>query len=285
MIGLSKQSSLIYNSGMEDLTKHQIVLVAILVAFVTSITTGIVTVSLMDQSSPSVPQVINRVVERTIEKVIPSQQSAAVVIRETIVVRSEDQVVAAINKNSGSVIRIYSTPSNQSVTTETFLGLGLVLTKSGLIVSDKSIIGTQINYIAHVSGGKSYGLELQNIEDPNLAVFKVVSSVVLAPVVLSQAAPRLGQSVLSIGGETNIKVAMGIVSEFVGSVDTTAGRDQASITVVKTDILPSVEIGSPLINLTGEVVGIKTSNLNPEAQKNSLYLFSSALSGILLKAN
>ena len=270
---------------MEDLTKHQIVLVAILVAFVTSITTGIVTVSLMDQSSPSVPQVINRVVERTIEKVIPSQQSAAVVIRETIVVRSEDQVVAAINKNSGSVIRIYSTPSNQSVTTETFLGLGLVLTKSGLIVSDKSIIGTQINYIAHVSGGKSYGLELQNIEDPNLAVFKVVSSVVLAPVVLSQAAPRLGQSVLSIGGETNIKVAMGIVSEFVGSVDTTAGRDQASITVVKTDILPSVEIGSPLINLTGEVVGIKTSNLNPEAQKNSLYLFSSALSGILLKAN
>ena len=81
---------------MEGLTKQQIVLVALLISFVTSIATGIVTVALMDQAPPGVTQTINRVVERTIEKVVPTpsqNQSAAVVTKETIVVKEDDLVV------------------------------------------------------------------------------------------------------------------------------------------------------------------------------------------------
>src|SRR4029077_18213268 len=52
---------------IEKLTKSQIVLLTLLVSFVTSIATGIVTVSLMDQAPPAIAQSVSRIVEHTVE--------------------------------------------------------------------------------------------------------------------------------------------------------------------------------------------------------------------------
>ena len=266
---------------MEHLTKHQIVLVALLVAFVTSITTGIVTVSLLDQSTPTVPQVINRVVERTIEKVASNTQSAAVVTKETIVVRSEDLAIAAINKNSGSVVRIYSVAYGASSTTpDNFLGLGVFVTKDGKIVADKEIVLLQGNYVALVSGGKYYPIQLQKTFDDGFVFFNIVSPNTFVPVTLSKTTLKLGQSVLSLGGKTVMNVAMGIVSEIVENNNATTTNK--IISAIKTDIdNRSSLVGSPLINLSGEVVGLKIAKLNPSDETSSFYLPSAVIANLL----
>jgi hypothetical protein len=57
---------------MEHLNKAQIVLLTLFVSFVASMATGIVVVTLMQQSPEPVAQTITKVIERTIEKVTPT---------------------------------------------------------------------------------------------------------------------------------------------------------------------------------------------------------------------
>jgi hypothetical protein len=99
--------------NLEQLTKHQIVLLTLLVSFVTSIATGIVTVSLMGQAPPEVTKVVNQIVEHTVEKVIPSTQGASVASTEkTVVVKDDDLAAQSIAKVQKSMIRITITGSD-----------------------------------------------------------------------------------------------------------------------------------------------------------------------------
>src|ERR1700689_4033409 len=104
---------------MEKLNKSQIVLLGILVSFVTSIATGIVTVSLMQQAPPSVAETVNRVIEQTIETVASStsqaQPAASVVTQQkTVVVDDSNLIAQAVKQVSPSVVRIYATDPNGS---------------------------------------------------------------------------------------------------------------------------------------------------------------------------
>src|SRR5262245_2431527 len=119
---------------LEQLTKHQIILLTLLVSFVTSIVTGIVTVSLMDQAPPSVTQTINRIVEHTVEKVVPSDLTAAVTTEKTVVVKEDDLTAQTIAKVQQSVIRITSADNPDAL-----LARGVIVGK-GLAITDRQAL-------------------------------------------------------------------------------------------------------------------------------------------------
>ena len=281
---------------IEELNKTQIVLLTLLVSFVTSIATGIVTVSLVDQAPPSVTQTINRVVERTVEKVIPSEtrgQSAGVITKETtVVVKDEDLITGSIEKNSASLVDIQRVISiSPEGRNESFVGLGLVLSSDGLIATDVSSVYLNSKYSVSV-GNSSYALDvLSEDQGSGIALLKISAGELkdnqkLPAVVLGNAsAAKLGQTVISLTGRERKTVSIGIISSLVTrEVQKADKTTEIVLSAIETNLNPGKIIGiAPLLNLFGEVVGINlgsqidTSRAFPvETLKQQMALLSPA---------
>lgn len=254
---------------MENLTKQQIVLVTLLVSFVTSIATGIVTVALMDQAPSGVTQTINRVVERTIEKVVQApSQSAAVVTKETVVVKEDDQVVTAVERLTPSVVRLVW--GNQDASS--IIALGLVLTSDGLFAVDANNTVTDTIYSVLLADGTTYTAErVYNATGQGLALFKIVlakdEQKTFTPATLIDSDTlKLGQTVVLVTGRESNSIETGIVANL--RLEKTAPITQATTTVqpatqrvtgINTNLNSMSLAGGTLTNLSGEVVGFSMS--------------------------
>lgn len=261
---------------MEDLNKTQIVLLCLLVSFVTSIGTGIITVSLLQEAPQSVTQTINRVVERTVEKVVPQTVSGPATKEVTVVVKEEDLVIDAINKNSKSIARI----AQNGFSGNTFVGIGLVVTSDGTIVSDKKNFAQGASYSATFFDNKTFPLKITASAEKN-------DSVLLTVVKDNQSEPytfypaitansdtvQLGQTVIALGGKENNAVSVGRVTGLLGDTSnpvttTSSATSTKQIAVIETDAPPKENIsGTLLINLNGEVVGLYLPNPNESSNR------------------
>ncbi|HEY4500220.1 MAG TPA: hypothetical protein VJH25_00320 [Candidatus Paceibacterota bacterium] len=243
---------------MEHLTRQQIVLLALLVSFVSSIATGIVTVSLMDQNSPSVTQTINRVVEKTIETVSPG----ATTTKETIVVREDEAVTNAIAKAGKSITRVWSN--------DTFVGLGVILSNSGKVAVYTDNVYTN-NLRADLEGGNVVSLSFLS-RDPitGVSLFQAEQSVdpklarVYAPTVLANSNTiKLGQSVILILGREELSVATGIISS--------KNTDRIKVNALGENF----DSRAILVNLLGEVIAINDgSSQNSFLPSNTLKTYA-----------
>ena len=225
---------------MEHLTKQQIILLTLLVSFVTSIATGIVTVALMNQAPVGVVQTINKVVERTIETVSAPTKETQTIVKETVVVSTDDQIVSAIEKNSKNVIRIYRTntdptaDSNQMV----FVGLGALISSEGMIATDNNIISDGGKYFATPADKLLELTVVRSVGGEKIALLKIKNDeknpVTFPSVVISKSDLKLGQAVIYIGGETKDSVFNGIISSL--SAKEIKPTDNATSTLVTTKI-------------------------------------------------
>ena len=244
---------------MEELNKNQIILLVLLVSFVTSIATGIVTVTLMDQAPAAVTQTINRIVERTVEKVVPRETQISTVIKEVpVIVTEEELIVKAINQGAKALVRLTDAEKE-----ELTFGSGFIVT-GGRVVTASQIftVGATTSIPAKIKAiladGRKIVLENSAAGKPNepapaIIIFKLASEKIddLTTLELVDSAAVIGQTVVALGAanRSGINVAVGIISSFLSTGTTTAPA-------IMTNAASAENGGGPLLNIKGQVVGL-----------------------------
>ncbi len=264
---------------LEHLNKTQIILLTLLVSFVTSIATGIVTVTLIDQAPRSVTQTINRIVERTVEKVAPNitgtQGAAAKEV--TIVVKEEDLITDSIVKNAKTSMRIVAQPVGLPDVPADVVGAAVSVSPT-LAATARSIFAEGFLYSVLDARGNSVSFKLLDSGAENPVVIMELSSKDMAtatPAILRDSASvKLGQTVIGLSGTGRQSIAVGVVA----GLDTTGEAASTTLTTIETsintyDTLP----GSQLINIFGETIGIRSVALGG----NATYIPSSFILGAL----
>jgi hypothetical protein len=231
---------------IKELNKTQLILLAVLLSFVTSIATGITTVTLMQQAPASFTTPVNRVVQQTIEKI---QQVEGKTITQTVVVKEEDLVVDAIAKNSTAVFSI--TRETQDATFKTIevsAGRGFVISTDGIVVADAILVPDKEVYYVKNDSGKfkadfvstdKNGFSFLKIGAPVNGTDKISYTV---PAFGDLSKMKIGQQIILIGSSVSSSIFEGLNSN--KSIDLNVSKSTA---------------GGLVLNLDGEALGIALS--------------------------
>jgi hypothetical protein len=224
---------------IDDLSKSQLLLLTLLVNFVMSIATGIVTVSLLDQAPQTVTQTVNRIVEHTVETVVPAatpaDDSPAPVQQPT----EEDLLVAAIKGDAARTVYLYA---DSTTTPPVAQGIYLPKSRAVLVIADGSI---PENAVAGFPDGTSAQVSLSKSDDSLMIYgFGDATSLPSAPAtsLLDPSVLQQGQAVIALMADGS--AVTGIISKVDGSTITTT--------------LPQTPAGAAAVTLTGGLVGIST---------------------------
>ncbi len=223
--------------NIEELSKSQLILLTILVNFVTSVATGILTVSLLDHAPAFVTQTVNRVVEHTIETVAAA---APAIIVQAPAPSNQDLVTAAIGAAASRTVALYAAETGTSTPA---ISVGTYLPKARAIVTaaqdalPKEVLVKFPNgsYVAASLAHQGKGIMIYGFAD-GAALPKTTSS----PVLVATSDLKLGETALALSAEG--AAATGIVAR-VGDkgVQTT---------------LPNIGVGSAAVDLAGNLIGI-----------------------------
>lgn len=232
---------------IKDLNKTQLILLALLLSFVTSIATGITTVTLLQQAPTGVTQTINRVVQNTIEKVAPDYVPGKT---QTVVVKEDDLVVDAVQKTRASLVSVLaSKDAPDSIGDAYSIGGGMFVASGafdatkmyGIKVADKG-------YEVKVLGVSPFGFALLYGSDD---VLKTVPKSSFA----TDSVVKAGQTAVLITSAKLFKASVQSLSS--SSLKDADGKVTDSWNVVKIDPEPSVNfIGALAVNLDGDAVGM-----------------------------
>lgn len=237
---------------LEQLTKHQVILVTLLVSLVTSIATGIVTVSLMNQAPQGVTRTINQIVEHTVQTVVPATQSAAAAVttEKTVVVKNDDLTAQSIALVQKSIIRITAKGG------EDLVARGVIIDAKGTALTDSDALAASgaAEFDAILpNGARVPATVVSSATSTSMAVLSVAvgTSTAVAPATIADSSKlQLGQSVIRIGGKGVDTVGEGVIAT-LPSPDAPAFLE-ASVT--------SATPGSLLMDIFGDVIGIATTD-------------------------
>jgi S1-C subfamily serine protease len=227
---------------IKDLNKPQLIMLAVLLSFVTSIATGITTVTLMQQAPTSVITPINRVVRQTVEKI---QQVEGKTVTQTVVVKEEDLVVDAIEKNKSSAFTITKEIIDENgKTVEVSLGRGFLVSADNIVAIDGSVaVDKGIYYVKNDSG--KFKADFVSNDKAGFSLLKIG-----APL---DDKNKLVASVPSFGSVEKMKIGQKII--ILGNNISTLIFDNKNINITAN----KSNMGGMVLNLDGEVLGMVVS--------------------------
>jgi serine protease Do len=269
---------------MEDLTKHQLVLLFILISIVVAFTSAIVTAALFDQEPTSVTQTMQRVIEKTVGKdtetvrVISDEQRIIEVVKEVSpavvsIVATKDLPVLEecmvspfgdddIFSQFFPELRVPQLCERGTETRRVSSGTGFFVSADGSLITNKHVVrDTEADYTVIMNDGRRLTATVL-ARDPlqDIAILKVKGSD-YNYIKLSDSQDLVaGQRVIAIGnalGEFQNTVSVGIIS---GLRRTIVASGEELRQVIQTDaaINPG-NSGGPLLDLSGAVIGVNTA--------------------------
>lgn len=282
---------------MDNLTKTQFIMLVLLVSFVTSLVTGIVTVALVSQSAENGGpiQTIQRVIERSVGTPTPTpvienppqtQQEVIISIAKNVT----PAVVSVIATKDVPVLEQYFinpfeddpfsrffpdflVPQFRQRGTErrqVSAGSGFFVSADGLVVTNRHVVDdVGADYSVIRNDGKSFPAKVL-ARDPikDIAILKVDPPAgggnPFIPLGNSDSL-QVGQSVIAIGnalGEFQNTVSVGVISGLSRTVVATGGIGGPEVLqqVIQTDaaINPG-NSGGPLLDISGRAIGVNTA--------------------------
>ena len=253
---------------MENLTRTQTVLLVLLVSFVTSLATGIVTVTLVNQAPQPITHTISKVVEKVVPKEVPVKE-------KTVVFSSEENLVKIIKGASLAVVSIVATTTKDLTATTTeeniekkpiSIGSGFFVSKNGIILTNRHIVeDATLEYVVTTKDGNVFpAVVISRNPAQDIAVLKVKGSNFNFIPLGDSKNINVGQTAVAIGsdsGEFQNTVSVGVISglsRMVAAVGAVSGPED-SVALIQVDAPTNPgNSGGPLIDLSGKAIGINT---------------------------
>lgn len=283
---------------MEDLSRKQFIMLVLLVSFITSLVTGIVTVSLTEQSPMPISQTIQNVVEKIVPGVTGKPVENPPPVNQNITTKEED-VVKVVSQVSSAVVSIVATKDlpvveqyfinpfegdeffknfpgiqipqyrqNGTEKKQVSSGTGFFITKDGIILTNKHVVeDIEASYSVILNDGRKMDAKVL-ARDPfqDIAILKIEKeeNFNFAPLGDSDKL-NVGQSVIAIGnalGEFRNTVSVGIISGLHRSImaqGSLSGAENLEELIQTDAAINPGNSGGPLLDLSGKVIGINTA--------------------------
>jgi ABC-type lipoprotein release transport system permease subunit len=143
---------------IKDLNKTQLILLTLLITFVVSIATGIVTVSIMQKMPTNATQTINNVIQKTIEKVTTSVPAAPT--EPGNVNLSDGAVLVPIYNKDFVIVDTKNVPAGVVVDPMKPTTEGVIISDSGLILVDSANLDKEENMYKVVLGKELFDTQI-----------------------------------------------------------------------------------------------------------------------------
>ena len=190
-----------------------------------------------------------------------------------VVTDTERSIADVVEKVSPSVVSIMTevqSASFRGTTTQAGAGTGIIVSSNGYIMTNNHVIdGAQSVEVVTTDGTRYEDVRVVGSDPLNdIAFLKIAQVNDLTPAEIGNSSSiRIGQSVVAIGnalGQYQNTVTSGIISGTGRPVVAQSGNELESLTdLLQTDAaINSGNSGGPLLNMSGQVIGINTAVAN-----------------------